>query len=67
MQSKFNFDARFNSYSFFILDLHACTDVMVVILSCMHAHHRFPLLCVVYMYESYILGLMAKQMMVGGC
>ena len=66
IQSKFNFDARFNCYNFFVLDLHACDDVKVVVLSCMHAHNRFPLLCVVYMYERYITGLMSNQVIVGG-
>jgi len=51
---------------FFVLDLHACGDVMVVVLSCMHAHNCFPLLCVVYIYERYIAGLMSNQMIVGG-
>ena len=66
VQFKFNFDAQFNSYRFFVLDLHACGDVMMVVLSCMHAHNCFPLLCVVYMYERYITGLMSNQVIVGG-
>ena len=52
--------------AFFILNLHACSDVMVVILSCMHTHNCFSLLCVVYMYERYITGLMSNQVIVGG-
>ena len=51
---------------FFVLDLHACGDVMVVVHSCMHAHNFFSLLCVVYMYERYITGLMSNQVIVGG-
>ena len=37
---------------FFVLDLHACGDVMMVVLS--------------YMYERYITGLMSNQVIVGG-
>ena len=52
---------------FFVLDLHACGDVMVVVLSCMHAHNFFSLLCVVYMYERFIAGLIVNHVMVRGC
>ena len=60
VQSKFNLNARFNSYSFFVLNLHACGDVMVVVLSYMHANSGFSLLCAVYIYECYIARLMAN-------
>ena len=51
--------------NFFVLDLHACGDVMVVVLSFMYTHNCFPLLCVVYIYECYIAGLMSNQVIVG--
>ena len=51
---------------FFVLDLHACGDVMVVVLFCMYAHNCFPLLCVAYIYERYIAKLMSNQVIVGG-
>ena len=62
-QFKFNFDARFNSYRFFCFGF-ACMwgrhD------GCPLLHACFPLLCVVYMYERYITGLMSDQVIVGG-
>ena len=38
VRSKFNPSVWFNSYSFLVLDLHACGDVIMFIHFCMHAH-----------------------------